>query len=362
MSIRRFVLVSAAALAVGLFALADVVRAEDKLWQTDFAAAKAKAKAENKLLLVDFTGSDWCGWCMKLVSEVFSKEAFKAEAPKKFVLVELDYPHAKKQSDELKKQNKELLAKYKVQGYPTILVMNAEGTVIAKTGYQQGGPEKYVKHLVKFVEVHDDVLAKTKELPQAQGLDRAKLLDKLIDDYIALDNETADIAAWDKEIVKLDADNKAGLKNKHEFRILMADANALREKQQLPEAKAAIDKALALTGISGEQKQDAYMAKTECCFGQGDFVGVVTALKSGIEAAPDTDQAKQFKEIIERFKPMADAQVAIVKLKVELPNLKGLKRAKALDTLIEAWDKIGGRSRDVSAQQVEQVVARNRHP
>ena len=216
MLLRRFALVSVAALVVGLFAVAGVARAEDKLWQTDFAAAKAKAKAENKLLLVDFTGSDWCGWCMKLVAEVFSKDAFKTEAPKKFVLVELDYPSPakkKKQSAELKKQNEDLAKQYKIQGYPTILLMDAEGKVVAKTGYQPGGPEKYVKHLVKFVEVHGDVVKLTGELPKAKGLDRAKLLDKLIDDYTALDNEIDDIPAWDKEIVKLDADNKAGLKN-----------------------------------------------------------------------------------------------------------------------------------------------------
>ena len=90
------------------------------LWQTDFAAAKAKAKAENKLLLVDFTGSDWCGWCMKLVAEVFSKDAFKTEAPKKFVLVELDYPTPakKKQSAELQKQNEGLGQAVQDSGLP----------------------------------------------------------------------------------------------------------------------------------------------------------------------------------------------------------------------------------------------------
>ena len=133
-------------------------------------ARRLECRAENKLLLVDFTGSDWCGWCMKLASEVFSKDAFKNEAPKKFVLVELDYPREKKQSDELKKQNKELQAKYQIHGYPTILVLDPEGVVVAKTGYQAGGAEKYVKHLAKFVEVHDDVVKRTKELAGTSGL------------------------------------------------------------------------------------------------------------------------------------------------------------------------------------------------
>jgi thioredoxin-related protein len=394
MLIRRFALVSTASLVIGLFAVAGVVRAEDSLWQTDFAAAKAKAKAEKKLMLVDFTGSNWCGWCKMLVAEVFSKEAFKTEAPKKFVLVELDFPHDKKleqQSAALKKQNKELAAKYKIQGFPTILVMDADGKVVARTGYQRGGPEKYVKHLVKIFDANEDVVKLNKELVAAKGLERAKILDKLIDDYIVLGTEVNDIPAWDKEIVKLDAENKGGLKVKHQFRMLMAEFSELRDNQSVAEAKAvaekmlalpgisseqqmdaylglsqlyrgsrqyaeanaAADKALAVPGITGEQKQGAYMAKCECEFAQGNFVGVVACLKKGIESAPNSEDAEQFKVIIEQFKPKAEAQQAIGKLKAELANVKGLERAKLLDKLIEAWEKVGGRSRDVSAQQVD---------
>ena len=97
---------------------------EKGLWQTDFEAAKAKAKAEKKLLLVDFTGSDWCGWCIKLKQEVFDKETFKTEAPKQFVCVELDFPHNKELSKELKEQNAKLSDQYKVPGFPTVIVMD----------------------------------------------------------------------------------------------------------------------------------------------------------------------------------------------------------------------------------------------
>ena len=58
---------------LGMFA--GIARAEDGPWQTDFEAAKAQAKAEKKIMLVDFTGSDWCGWCIKLKDEVFEKDA-----------------------------------------------------------------------------------------------------------------------------------------------------------------------------------------------------------------------------------------------------------------------------------------------
>lgn len=120
---------------------------EDDAWMTDFEASKAKAEAEDKPMLVDFTGSDWCMWCIKLDKEVFSKEAFKKYAAENLILVEIDFPRQKSQSDELKAQNRALAEKYGVRGFPTILLLNAEGEVIKKTGYRPGGPEKYVEHL-----------------------------------------------------------------------------------------------------------------------------------------------------------------------------------------------------------------------
>ena len=141
-----------------LCALAGTARAEKVLWHTDFEAAKAKAKAEQKLLLVDFTGSDWCGWCIKLKDEVFDKQAFEKEAPKAFVLVELDFPHNKELSEKLKKQNEQLAKQYKIEGFPSILLLDAAGEVVARTGYRPNGPEAYLKHLDQFVTIHKSIV------------------------------------------------------------------------------------------------------------------------------------------------------------------------------------------------------------
>ena len=121
-------------------------------WMTDFEAAKAKAKAENKPILVDFTGSDWCVWCIKLDKEVFSKKAFLDYASSNFVLVEIDFPSKKvKQSAELKAQNEALSEKYDIKGFPTILILDADGKVIERTGYQSGGAQNYVEHLKEIL-------------------------------------------------------------------------------------------------------------------------------------------------------------------------------------------------------------------
>src|SRR4026208_468233 len=90
----------------------NVSAAEGK-WINDVPAAKATAKKESKLVMMDFTGSDWCGWCIKLDKEVFSTPEFKEYAAKNVVLVELDFPRSKEQSAQLKKANAELKEKHK---------------------------------------------------------------------------------------------------------------------------------------------------------------------------------------------------------------------------------------------------------
>ena len=130
------------------------VSAEELTWLTDVPKAVAQAKEEKKLVLLDFTGSDWCGWCIKLHKEVFSKAEFAEYAKKNLVLVEVDFPHTKKLSAEQKKANDELLAKYKIEGFPTVIVLNGEGknvTTGESFGYAEGGPKAWIAEFEKHV-------------------------------------------------------------------------------------------------------------------------------------------------------------------------------------------------------------------
>ncbi len=120
-------------------------------WLTDYEEARAQAGKQSRPILVNFSGSDWCGWCIKLDEEVFEKEEFKKFADEKLVLFVADFPRSKEQADELKTQNRSLMEKYGIQGFPTILLLDAEGEVIGRTGYQAGGPENYVKHLEELL-------------------------------------------------------------------------------------------------------------------------------------------------------------------------------------------------------------------
>ena len=140
-------------IAVGLLACWAVLQAgaAELEWLTDLPRAEAKAKAENKVVLMDFTGSDWCGWCIKFDKEVFDTKAFKDYAEKNLVLVKLDFPHKKPQSAELKKANAALGKKYGVDGYPTFVVLNSDGKEIGRqVGYTSGGPKAFIAKLEKF--------------------------------------------------------------------------------------------------------------------------------------------------------------------------------------------------------------------
>ena len=127
------------------------VNAAEATWLTDLPKAQAQAKAENKIVLLDFTGSDWCGWCIKFRKEVLDTPEFQAYAAKNVVLVELDYPHKKVQSADLKKANAALKTKYDVHGFPTLLALNPAGKEIGRqVGYAQGGPAAFIAKLEKF--------------------------------------------------------------------------------------------------------------------------------------------------------------------------------------------------------------------
>jgi thioredoxin-related protein len=141
-------------LAIGLIAclgLALTAGAGELPWQTDLPKAQQKAKAEKKLVMMDFTGSDWCPWCIKLNKEVFSTPEFIEYAKKNLVPVEVDFPNRKQQSAEQKKANNALKEKYSIQGFPTVVVLDGQGKKLATLeGYQPGGPKAFIAQIEKL--------------------------------------------------------------------------------------------------------------------------------------------------------------------------------------------------------------------
>ena len=121
-------------------------------WVADYDEAVQLAKKQGKHLFVDFTGSDWCGWCIRLHDEVFDHDEFLTPMNKDYILVSLDFPN----SEEIKakvpnpQRNAALAQMHAVAGYPTVLLMTPDGLVYGRTGYQEGGPDAYVKHVTEL--------------------------------------------------------------------------------------------------------------------------------------------------------------------------------------------------------------------
>jgi len=139
--------------AVLLAVAASYVHAGEQ-WLEDFDAAKKLAAEKGLPLLADFSGSDWCGWCIRLDREVFSRKAFKDYAEEHLVLFLADFPRRKEQSAETKKQNEQLAERYGVRGFQSVLLLDADGRVLSRTGYRQGGAGAYVEHLRELVSKH----------------------------------------------------------------------------------------------------------------------------------------------------------------------------------------------------------------
>ena len=115
----------------------NVAGSASAVWHDSFEAAKAASAQSGKPILADFTGSDWCHWCIKLKNDVFDKEDFKRWASQNVTLLELDFPKNATQSAAIKAQNAELSKKYNVRGYPTVLFLTDQGEVLGKLGYEK---------------------------------------------------------------------------------------------------------------------------------------------------------------------------------------------------------------------------------
>ncbi len=235
----RLSAVAAAATLALSFTLTSL--AESSLWVDHFDKAKETATAGKKDLLMDFTGSDWCSWCIKLHKEVFDLDTFKKAAPKDFVLVELDYPQDdSKMTAEVKAQNALLQKEFAIRGYPTIVLADSTGRPYAETGYQAGGPEKYLEHLSTLRAVRtkrDEAFAKA---ASATGVEKAMQLAaglKVMDEDLVARHYKSEM----EEITRLDPKDQAGL-------------GPIRFKGELASLQTSLAKTAKADGASGVRK------------------------------------------------------------------------------------------------------------
>ena len=312
---------SRSVLSCTILLLSTSLAAQGDDWLQDFTKAKAQAKAEKKHLLVDFTGSDWCGWCIKLDKEVFSQDAFKAEAPKSFVLVKLDFPqNPELVTAEIKAQNEKLQQQFEIQGFPTILLMDAEGRPYAQTGYEAGGPEKYLTMLADMKKKGDAFDAAMLRAEGKKDGERATALAEALD---ALDAEVVEAyhLAVMEEIVKLDADGKAGAKAKYEAKVAqVAEAKALSAEMQTiqqmlgplmqngegDKALAKLDDMLKAPKNDGQKQVVLFFKGMVIMDTSGDTKAALEALDAAKALKPASAIGKQVDMIVPQIKKMAE--------------------------------------------------------
>ena len=308
----KLIIKTCAVLAV--LSLAGITFAGGEGWSSDFAAAKKEAVESKKDLLMDFTGSDWCGWCIKLNEEVFSKEPFKTGVKDKFVLVEVDFPKDKsKLSEATVKQNEELREKYGIKGYPTILLADADGKPFAATGYQKGGPEEYVKHL-------DELRAKKavrdesfKVAEKAKGVEKAKALVAALngmglDDAIVA-SFYGDVA---EQIKAADPGDETGFGKAAAAKVriekFQKDLMELAQKQDFDGAMALVDKTLKEGGFPSDETQQLIATRGMIFAQQKKFDEAIKAVDEAKAFAPESEIAASldgFKKRLEEGKNKA---------------------------------------------------------
>lgn len=271
-------------------------------WLTDLEAGKAQAARENKAVLVDFTGSDWCGWCIRLKNNVFDKPEFEEYAKDKLVLVEVDVPNGDKLSPEKKKENQELCAQFHINGFPTILVMTPEGQV---AGGFVGGRDS----MQAVKPTLDEALRVAGELKKAQTLEGKEKLAVLAAAYKAIPDSVKEQAQKLRdEIIALDQDDTTGLQREVRLkREQLSIMEAVQNADSSAEAIKLIDQFLET--VEPENRPGLYFLKERALLvsaeSETDLDKAQEAVMKGIEMLPK-EQADQSRSMIEeRYKDKA---------------------------------------------------------
>ncbi len=277
-------------------------------WTSNFDAATKQAAEEKKDLLIDFTGSDWCGWCIRLKDEVFKHDEFKDGVKDKFVLVEIDFPNDKEKAgitDEIAKQNDDLQQKYGIEGFPTILLADASGKPFARTGYQAGGPENYVGHLDELrgrKTTRDEAFAKAEK---TEGVEKAKALISALE---AMELGEAAVASFYGEVVDqikaADPEDETGfvkqIEDKGKYAAFEQELGKLMQAGDSEAGIALVEKTAKESGLEGSTLQKVLGIKGIILLREGKHDEAVTAIDEALEVAPDGEVAPQLKSMREQ--------------------------------------------------------------
>ena len=130
---------------------ATIVGQHTVTWHSHYDHAQKISAQSGHLMLLDFTGSDWCIWCKRLHKEILAQPFFEHYAKSNLVLVVVDFPQAIVLPDDIKAQNARLAKQYGVTSYPTVILTDSKGKELGRVGYMEGGPKTFVRAIKRFV-------------------------------------------------------------------------------------------------------------------------------------------------------------------------------------------------------------------
>lgn len=287
---------------IALLLMVAPAQAGGEAWTSDFAAAKKLAKEQNKDLLLEFTGSDWCPPCKMLTSKILSKAEFSEPASKKFVLVVLDYPRGIKQDEALIAQNRKLSSLYAVRGFPTILLCDADGMPYAQSGFSDMEPAAYAEMLVGLQAgkvSRDEAIKKAMAL---DGVERAKALEAVLKE-LETKNKLSITAAFSPiltAITEADPADSSGFASKL---LLLGKLGSLGTQDDEKPAFAELDAYLKKYNVEGLDKQQLLVKKIDVYFARKNWDGMRKTIDEIIAVDPKSELAIS----LEKAKPRIDS-------------------------------------------------------
>ncbi len=294
---------------VAVLLFTSIASATSQGWITNLAKARKKASSEKKDVLINITGSDWCGFCIRLHDRVFSQDLFINEAPKHFVMVEMDFPHGKEkkaaQSPKLKKQNTQWKKKLKSRGYPTVFLIDSKGKPYAKkVGYSGENPKEYLAILNKLRGIR---IERDKYLKLAfTAKDPSKALEFLDKSLSCMETEIIvnHYPNLVKKVIKLDLDNRLGLQKKYQNLPEIIDLKnkipVAQRKKELDKVNLLVEKLLKLVGGKGPDAQQA-LFQQGYALRESQPKSAKKAFENALAADPKGKLVKKIKSYLKRL-------------------------------------------------------------
>lgn len=301
-------------------------------WHTNYKKAVEVSKAENKPLILYFTGSDWCPFCLKMDQEILGTARFAEMTKDQFVFMEVDFPQKTPLPLELAKQNKRLKRRFSVMGYPTLVILDTNQEKIASRGYLPTSPEKYAQHLLSISADFQQIENLAQDIPssvededlrslykKAQRLQKKEKLSQLLnaglkrennlfflcEKYRQLVNEgkknQQETINTRKEILSKDPNNKMG---KQRF-IAMVDFEELTQTYEKGQDFRKVTEPLVsyLKKFGDEDADNAWylrLALSEFLYNEGEVGEALGFAQKSLQTAPRSRQAK-IREMVENL-------------------------------------------------------------